>query len=268
MCSVRSGSHNSSIRIFLVVEGVLHARRRLRAVRHRDHHRRRRVTRLCPALLRLAASPCPAGSSRCVTRSGSGSCSSALRFKIVLDLRVVVDVVEPRFVVFASGIAVVAHDDARRFHQPRLDRVVQPEVADDPAEQRFLAALLARRRERASPRSRSRSECRAPRGSGPARRSTCVASSTSSLVTPLTFDSAGTRQAWCASSLITSMIAGRWPSRPAPRGRNASSLFAPRLSTLRFFLICSSLSQFRACQLRTSTFGPAAVCPAGPAGRC
>ena len=44
MCSVRSGSHSSSIRTLLVVEGVLDPRRRLGAVGHGDHHRRRRCS--------------------------------------------------------------------------------------------------------------------------------------------------------------------------------------------------------------------------------
>ena len=65
-----------------------------------------------------------------------------LAVEVVLDLGVVIDVVEARFVVLAT-FGIVADDHARRLDQAGLDGVVQAEVADDPAEQRFLAALLA-----------------------------------------------------------------------------------------------------------------------------
>ena len=75
-----------------------------------------------------------------------------MRFGLAVQVfgngRVAVDVVEFRSQRLGIRNRVVADNDARRLDQPRLDRVVQAEIRDDPVEQRGVGALLASRRER------------------------------------------------------------------------------------------------------------------------
>lgn len=71
-----------------------------------------------------------------------------LAVEILGHRRIAVDVVELRPQRPRVRQRVVADDDPRCFHQPRLDCVVQPEVRDDPLEERRVGAGLAGRRER------------------------------------------------------------------------------------------------------------------------
>ncbi|MBT9175219.1 MAG: hypothetical protein DDT22_00893 [candidate division WS2 bacterium] len=128
------------------VKGVLHPRRRLRPVADGDHHRRGGQMGIFPRLPCLA--PVPAQEIIGVQHQvGQRFFRTGRTVQVVFYVRVVVDVVEARFVGLDGGHDVVAHHHARGLDQPRFDGVVQPKVADDPAEERLLAALLARRRE-------------------------------------------------------------------------------------------------------------------------
>jgi len=131
------------------IEGVLHPRRRLGAVADRDHHRR------CAALLAAPGLEClpPVIAQQVVGvqhQVGQRLLGLGPAVQVVLDVRVTVDVVQAALVGFGVRHGIVADHHARRFHQAGLDGVVQAKVAHNPAEQRFLAGLLARRRERRS----------------------------------------------------------------------------------------------------------------------
>src|SRR5947208_2851409 len=67
-----------------------------------------------------------------------------LSSKIRLNIVIHVNVIEAGL-VFAAELAVIAHDNAGRFHQPGFNGIVQSEITYDPAEQRLSAALLSRR---------------------------------------------------------------------------------------------------------------------------
>ena len=59
-----------------------------------------------------------------------------------IHLRVVVDVVQARLVGPGVRDGIVAHDHARRLDETGFNGVVQAKVADDPAEEGFIALFL------------------------------------------------------------------------------------------------------------------------------
>ncbi len=124
------------------VEHELHPRRRLRAVADGDHDRRRGQARRGPlvALLLPVVAQQVVGVAHQV---GQRLFRRGLAVQVVGHFRVAVEVVEARAVGAGVGQGVIADDHPRRLDQPRLDGVGQAEVADDPAEQRFLGAALA-----------------------------------------------------------------------------------------------------------------------------
>ena len=115
-----------------VVEGVFHARRGFRPIGDRDHHRRHGVSGPFPSFRRLL----PIFAEQLIAighEVGQVLVLLRLAIQIVFYLVVVVEMIEPRFVVGRQP-AVVANDHPRRFYQSRFDGVVQAEIAHDPAE--------------------------------------------------------------------------------------------------------------------------------------
>lgn len=123
-------------------KGMSDARRRLDAVGDGDHHWRRGRPSLLPLLERLAP-VIPEQVVRIEHQVGQRFVRLGAAIQVVFYFRVVVDVVEPRAVGFGVRQDVVADDDARRLDQARFNGIIQPEVADDPAEQSLLAAPAA-----------------------------------------------------------------------------------------------------------------------------
>ena len=113
------------------VEGVLDARRGLGAVGNGDHRRRR---------LEPRGSPSPGGLAPVVSEQvvavehqiGKRLPGPGPAVQVVLDLRVVVDVVEAGLPGAGIGQGVVPDDHPRRLDEAGLDGVVQPEVAETP----------------------------------------------------------------------------------------------------------------------------------------
>ena len=113
------------------VEGVLDARRGLGAVGDGDHRRRRLEPRGGPSPGGLA----PVVSEQVVAvehQIGKRLPGPGPAVQIVLDLRVVVDVVEAGFPGAGVGQGVVPDDHPRRLDEAGLDGVVQAEVAETP----------------------------------------------------------------------------------------------------------------------------------------
>ena len=101
----------------------------LGAVADRDHDGRGGLAHLGPLALRLP----PVIAQQVVGvqhQVGQRLLRPGLAVQVVLDVRVVIDVIEPRFVGPGVRHGVIAHHDARRLHQPALDGVVEPEVAE------------------------------------------------------------------------------------------------------------------------------------------
>ena len=178
---------------FVVVEGILDPRRSFGAIGHGDHHWRGPEPGLGPILGCFE----PVVSQKVVAVDHQvGQRLLRLRppVQVILDFGIVVDVVEAVFVSLGVRYRIVADHHARRLDQPGLDGVVQPEITHDPGEQRLLGAFLTRRREGGggevvageyASRFVDSVEAADPFG--------CFLDLV--LVTPLTLDSAGTRQA-------------------------------------------------------------------------
>ena len=125
---------------------MLHAGGGFRSVRHGDHGWARGEAGLLPTLGRfppVVAQQVVAVANQIRQRFG-WVCPS---IQIILHFRIVVYVVQARFVGGGIRHRIVAHHHSRRLHQSRFNGVVQAEVADDPIEQRLFGTGTAGGRE-------------------------------------------------------------------------------------------------------------------------
>ena len=129
------------------VEGVLDPGCGFGAIGDGNHHRRNIELVLLPRLRGLT--PVVAEQVIAVGHEvGQRLFRSGPPVQVILYLRVVIDVVQTRLIGLGVRHGIVADHNARSFHQAGLNSVVQPKIADDPAEQPLLGAFLAGWRKR------------------------------------------------------------------------------------------------------------------------